>query len=94
MGTPNRNAKGEGSTYQANGRWYGTLTLSPVDGKRRRRTVSAKTEEKMLERLALLRAELADSDDWRRLLLDLITRFESMGVERQVTTELRRVLDK
>ena len=61
----NKLAKGEGSVYfrASDGRWCGTLTLPSHDGRRRRKTVTGKTEREAEIKLAQLRKKLREEGD-------------------------------
>ncbi|MFF9565779.1 tyrosine-type recombinase/integrase [Leifsonia sp. NPDC014704] len=62
---PNKLAKGEGSIYfrASDARWCGTLTLPSHDGKRRRKTVTGRTETEARQKLAQLRKKLLVEGD-------------------------------
>jgi integrase len=50
-----RRGKGEGSIYQrGDGRWYGSISLGWEDGRRRRKTVNAKTRAEVVEKMRRL----------------------------------------
>lgn len=56
-----RRTKGEGSIYQrADGRWFGSVDLGYVGGKRVRRTVSAPTMTEVRRKLRALQREIED----------------------------------
>lgn len=63
---PNKLAKGEGSVYfrASDQRWCGTLTLPSSDpSKRRRKTITGKTEREALQKLAKMRKQLLIEGD-------------------------------
>ena len=55
-----RKAAGDGSIYQAGGRWVGSLSLSPEGGRRRRKYVYGATQRDVREALTRARADLLD----------------------------------
>jgi integrase len=61
----NKLAKGEGSVYfrSSDQKWCGTLTLPSPDGKRRRKTVTAATEQQARTKLAGMRKKLLIEGD-------------------------------
>lgn len=61
----NKLAKGEGSVYfrASDQRWCGTLTLPSHDGKRRRKTVTGRTETEAKQKLAAERKRLMRDGD-------------------------------
>lgn len=56
-----RRGHGEGSIYQrADGMWIGAVDLGLIAGKRTRKTVSSRTKQGVIAKLAVLRRDLAD----------------------------------
>ncbi len=55
-----RRGHGEGSIYQrdSDGRWLAVIELGWIDGKRKRRTITAKTRAEVVRKLRALHAEL------------------------------------
>jgi integrase len=59
--TNKRRGRGEGGVYERNGRWCATITIGYDErGRRRRRTISAKTKAKVLQKLAGLQGQKID----------------------------------
>jgi len=52
-----RRGKGEGSIFQSNGRWVGSIDLGWHGGKRKRKTIYAKTRREVVEKLRVLQRD-------------------------------------
>jgi integrase len=94
-----KRANGEGSLYQQGDRWVGAVDLGYVDGKRRRKRVTAATQGEALAKLRRLQQQLergvvevdaqATAATWLEVWLDTVVAGRVDAGRLRVTTAMR-----